>query len=570
MAFSAPPSVHSSDFEASIKGSVKNRATEPTDDFAAAALAAGLNVPDRFKTQARRWLLLIVMSLLGSAAFGPLSSWPTLEPILIREHVFEGPDQKAKLASVFSIATGVGAMSGLAAGMLYDNFGPRWSGAFGLLSSAASMLCMALAVKVTSLNWLLWISYPAVMCFGQVAIQMTYAWYWLLPNNENSVSSVSAAIQVVSDSFVLVAVWLHRDFSFSMASYFLLVACIAAASGIICLWIVPTLDENNANAAAIIKYRHSFLETSSANPDDGLDQITAVTEASYGSFCDGGSSKRSSKGEAGEKTQAISTEQSAGASFLSKLKATLVDIFALWRLNPSVNALFYAYLVCNYEWAMYPQIKMLELYTGLLGPSAAHRLVIAWGGIVPVAGVIGVLCFGKFMDMVGYTQTIAMLIVPAIVNTILFSVHDYGAQVVAQVILASISSTALVISPRFCLHYGPPELFGRLAGVQGTLLGVFQMAGTPASTALIGAFVQGRRGKGNDDTKYLVTIWFWGFLSIAATFALLFHWWYRPLPVMGSVTMGDIRAATCSADADKSRLQKSERVTKEEEVCQNA
>merc|ERR1719217_1292399 len=120
--------------------------------------------------------------------------------------------------------------------------------------------------------------------------------------------------------------------------------------------------------------------------------------------------------------KAPSTEKSAASnSALSQAKANLADTFMWLRLKTKVNILFSLFIVTNYLWGCYPQINMLQLYTGLLGPKDAHRLVDVWGGVMPVASVIFVLFMGPFVDKVGYTETIALLLVPGIVLTCLYS-----------------------------------------------------------------------------------------------------------------------------------------------------
>ena len=54
------------------------------------------------------------MSMLAS---GPLTSWPTLEPVLIEMGVFSGPNQQALLNEVNSIATCFALGGGLFAGL---------------------------------------------------------------------------------------------------------------------------------------------------------------------------------------------------------------------------------------------------------------------------------------------------------------------------------------------------------------------------------------------------------------------------------------------------------------------
>lgn len=377
------------------------------------------------------------------------------------------------------------------------------------------------------MNWLLWFAYPATTFFGLMNTNAVYAWYWLLPDSQNSVSSVAASIQIMSDSLVLLAVWLNKDFALSMSSYFMLVGGMAILAGVINYWFVPTLDENAATAAAVVQYRDALL---AVNENE---QIMAKDNSSYGSFSDG---------ETGDISKAHS-EQSTGSSALSKVKSNLADTLTWWRLYPRVNVLFNLYCFFNYMWNNYPQFEMLQLYTGLLGSKQAHRLTVVWGGVFPVAGVIFVLSFGPFVDKVGYLETIGLLLVPTIVNSVLYSVPSFYVQCVAQVLLACLANTWNVISPRFCLHFAPQELFGTIYGVQGTIVGVLQTLGTPLSTLIGNFFANEIHVKGF--SAYNFTVFFWLIVYVASTIALVLYFRYNPLPAVGSCTMQEIREGQC-------------------------
>lgn len=536
--------------------SLPSKEAQSGDLFEAAVLAKGLTIPDHLKTKKQRWLMLIIVALSGACAAGPVASWPTLEPILIREGVFEGPHQMDNLSGVFSIASGVGLGSALLSGMLFDLFGPRWCGVVGAFGGATSLVFMAFAVKVQSMNWLLWIFYPTCVYFGMLTTNGLYAWYWLLPENQNSVSSICGSLQVLSDSFCLLAVWFQKDFGFPMYAYFLLVAGVAGFAGMLAFWLTPTMDENNAHLAAVIEYRDELLAMSSESQTGENANITANADAAtYGSLSDQGE-------EAGDANKLPSTEQTTVSSILAKVKDNLADTFAWVRLYPKVTILFSLYNFFNYMWCVYPQFNMLELYTALVGPKLAHSLVVVWGAIFPTAGVILVLSLGPFVDKFGYVETIGLLIFPAILNTCLYSTPDFYVQCFAQVLLAGLSNSWNVILPRFCLHYAPPELFGTIYGLQASVIGISQTIGTPLST-WVGKFVaQALHAKSM--YKYSLVVVFWSILWVTSTLALLLYWRYNPLPEVGSCSIESVKDARfkdhedCSDTIQKTKSKKDE------------
>ena len=55
----------------------------------------------------RRWLAFLLVSALTTFAAGPLTTFVALEPLLLAEGVFAGPQQQAQLDAVYSLGMGV-------------------------------------------------------------------------------------------------------------------------------------------------------------------------------------------------------------------------------------------------------------------------------------------------------------------------------------------------------------------------------------------------------------------------------------------------------------------------------
>ena len=143
-----------------------------------AAEMAADDLPCHLRTRARRWASLVALCVLSSLASGPIASWPTLEPILIAEGVFAGPRQKQSLNQVYSIAVGLAAVACVPAGILFDRLGPRFVGVFGALMTALSMVGVVVALRVPSLNWLLFVAFPSATLFGYMNLWCCYAYLW--------------------------------------------------------------------------------------------------------------------------------------------------------------------------------------------------------------------------------------------------------------------------------------------------------------------------------------------------------------------------------------------------------
>ncbi|CAK0909693.1 unnamed protein product [Prorocentrum cordatum] len=101
------------------------------------------------------------VTVFNALASGPLQSWATLEPLLVKAHVWEGADQLSKFQSAFSLALGVSMLSGLLNGVLFDVLGPRWVLTVGSFGLALCHLVMAFAVQNPAWNDQIWGGCPA-------------------------------------------------------------------------------------------------------------------------------------------------------------------------------------------------------------------------------------------------------------------------------------------------------------------------------------------------------------------------------------------------------------------------
>ena len=57
-------------------------------------------LPNRLSTHKRRILSLVVVSICCTIASGPLTGFPTLQPMLEKAQVFQGPQQGSLMALV--------------------------------------------------------------------------------------------------------------------------------------------------------------------------------------------------------------------------------------------------------------------------------------------------------------------------------------------------------------------------------------------------------------------------------------------------------------------------------------
>lgn len=494
------------------------RDEEDPEDF---YCKAGIELPSYLNTYRRRWMVLIVVAVSGAFASGPYAMWATLEPLLISEGVWAGPHQQANLTYVYSITMGISMISSLITGIIYDAVGARNIGAWGAFLTAAALVIMSLAIKIPSWNNVLWIAYPAVNVFGGANSWDVYAWLWLLPEDQNTVAAFVGAIQCVSDSLCLLAVLLNNVYGIGLPSYFIMIAGASVFAGFLALFLVPPQSDMDRISKAVAHY----------NATKDVNVTTVVPGTSYGATDHGNSNS--------DPTLKLESETPTSSDILSRtwsaLKGTAV-VFC--RLHPGVSCLFVLYQIAQYMFSVYPMFIMYPFYTDLVGTAKAIELVDIFGGTYACIGALSLVFFGKVVDYIGLVQAIFLLNVPTVLNAALYAVPQILAQVIAQVILSFIGNVWYVLIPRFCTIYAPPEIFGTMYGVYGTLLGAFQIFltrfGTWASGLLMLYIFHGHPPSA---APYLATIDVWCFFCVL-TSVFLFVWWrYNPLPDVGSTTM---------------------------------
>jgi len=486
---------------------------------------AGIEMPSHLNTYSKRWASMLLVAITGAFSAGPFASWPTLEPLLIDQGVWAGPDQKANLSSVFSIATGVSLVGMFFAGVMYDAIGPRLTGVIGAWGAALSLLLLAVGVQVPSLNWLLWIAYPAANVFGYMNHYDVFAWLWLLPDDQSTVAALTGAIQCLSDSFCLLAVLLHHLLGVQMSTYFLFTAVFSTVAGFIALAYVPGRKETSEYAAAIMSYQ-------------AAQAAAKATSQGYGATDDFFDDDTPFQRQISEDVSSswVAIEESGKA-----LKNTCI-LFA--KVHPTIMSLMAFYFMATYMFNVYPLFEMYPFYTDLVGKAKAVELVDIFGGLYAVIGAACILAFGVIVDRIGLHKAIVYVSVLTLANGICYAIPRVDVQVAGQVLLAFTSNTWYVTLPRVAIAYGPPELFGTISGVFCIFLGFGQIILTRVGAWACEAIVLVVHPIHPPPVLFfLATIELWCFLGLSSMAFVSIYWLYYPVPRAGETTMAHVRFA---------------------------
>lgn len=477
----------------------------------------GIDLPSHLSTEHGRWKSLLIVCIACAFTSGPMQSWATLEPILISEGVFAGPDQQAQLTGVYSVATGFTLCAYAFGGMLYDAVGPRAMAAGTAFCCFAGLAGIAVGIQYQSMNFLIWICYPAVGVFGSANNMGAYAWLYLLPDSQNTVASLTGAIQALTDAFVLIAVFMHNTLGLSVPFYFALCAFLALITGFICLELIPDHKLCQQVTDAVAK------------PD------VDVEANSYGA------TESSAK-----------KEVESCWDVVSRSCAALRDCCQCLLLYcPGASACFMVgYEVWVYMFAFYQLSILYPFYEAYLGTRTATTLVNIDGCVIAIFGAIGVICAGRFVDYVGFKAAIAYLNIPIILNFACLCMPYFIPQVIAQILVSGESYSIFVFAPRWCLSYVPPELYGSGFGIVVLIMGVGEMTLLPLSTFLYTLMVKDMAHHPPPALQYLTIAGLWCFLAVVGSFMYFQFLRYYPMPAPGGTTMAAVANYRKGAEED--------------------
>jgi len=131
-----------------------------------------INLFSSWKTHLR----LAAGYLICVLASGPLSSFPTLQPLLTKAHSFaylcknnkyDCDAQEVLLSSIYTSAIGLSLVVFIVFGMLYDHLGPRKTGAYGAVGVAIGLTFLWIALLNQNMNFLLFVGFALADVMGK-------------------------------------------------------------------------------------------------------------------------------------------------------------------------------------------------------------------------------------------------------------------------------------------------------------------------------------------------------------------------------------------------------------------
>jgi hypothetical protein len=221
-------------------------------------------------------LRLIVIALSSLLAFGVLTGYPTIEPLLAAQGVFDGHcpavnqtratladsfagrpgrcrAQQLALQNLYNVAWGITAGGAIVTGIVYDRAGARLSGVIGSVGSAIGIIPIWAGLNwPEQASWLLYIGFSVAQFFGQLSSYSILGMLWHYPTNQAFIIGLSQAMFQLRGLAAYAVLGLN-NIGFTIQWTFLVMAGLNIASAVVSWFAVPTPREYYDNAKAALQ-----------------------------------------------------------------------------------------------------------------------------------------------------------------------------------------------------------------------------------------------------------------------------------------------------------------------------
>ena len=461
------------------------------------------SLPAHLASARGRWAALILTTAACAIASGPVASWPTLEPMLLDAGVWESAGDAAahaNLDAVYGASVAVQLGSSLPAGWIFDRYGGRVAALGGALLAATGLLLMGAATCFpASWSWLLWLGYPTAMLGGQINSYGLFSFLWLLPDDQNLISSMVGGATALSDMLALVAVGLNACCGLFVGHFFVLLALLSVCSGAFSFAVCPT-------HAVCLKLASSVL-------------AEAGTPAH------------------GEREDAADDAQGSGNGddrWCGKEIDSVRSSWVLMKRHSGANSLLIVFSILYVMAMIYPNEQMFYYYKGLFASKdTAVELVNVYAFMYGAAGFVCSLGGGKLCDYLGLEKFTQAAVWSVVVFAVIIPVRSVPVQVLAQVVMVVGMQLYMIIVNRFAMLYAPPELFGTFGGVQFCFVSVGTLVGMMGVSAVLDGIASASA------IKYQIPYVALSIGSATVGFVLVHFWRQHPPPRVGGLSADD-------------------------------
>ena len=451
-------------------------------------------ISKRFRKPWSRIATLAIVFVGSCFASGPVTSWPTFEPLLGKYHVLGSTVNMTSpaLSEVYVLGQGMLSVLGLPMGVVYDTIGPDKTAALGGTLSVIGLVSMAFCITRPEYNWWLYWAYPVTVGGGGFCSYSVLGFMWLMPKHQTLIGSLLGASYSVSDAFALVGVGLIAGSVLTLPQFFYWLGAVGGLSGLLCWALSPNFHENK------IFFLVANKDLLSAN-------------------------------------QSKQTDDSKSGC-LNNCR-NLLDLVKKSRhvfwLHPAIISLVQVQLCIFYLAAMYPSLDMYDYFVTILGTENATGLVDTLPVVYGSFGTIFTLFSGWLCDRIGLVHYMHAVVWLQVGVAVCVMIPAYYAQLVWLVSWSILQQSFIVIYMRFAARYAPFELFGTFMGCMSTFMALPQMIFGTSIQNLFKALYPDN----TDPRRYTVIFLILNVLTVLSLLSLLYHWRFNPPPAAGSVVI---------------------------------
>ena len=477
--------------------------TSATSPLLASNTSSQLQYSTKYSSPTKRWICLIAVLFFTCLSSGPVTSWPTFEPILGKLGVLGStPNQtSAQLDQVYAIGQGTVLLLGIPMGVLYDQQGPKTTAFIGGLLSCIGLCSMAISITNKSYNWWLYWAYPVSVGGGGLCSYSILGFIWLHPERQTLVGSLNGASLAISDSLALVGVYLVHQSICTLSTFFYVLAFVSCISVLAIIILSPSWQQNAD---------HFQIANTCIDNDENINTTTTNNNTNNE-----------------DKTTTCSTFKNIWKT-ITKSKDVVV-------LFPGACALMQLCLTLFYFSAFYPSIVMYDYFECILNSKDAISLVNLFPVIYGILGAAATIMSGYLCDRIGIVKYMQSYVFLTIICAVLSVMSSYASKVAWLVVWTLFASAFLPFYMRFAQRYAPFEIFGTFMGCMSTFMPLLQMiCGSTVNQAMKSIYPNAK-----DSRRYTVPFTILNVLTIVSILSIIVYWHYKPPPEQGTVVSNE-------------------------------
>jgi len=452
--------------------------------------AMGKDLSPMLATVSGRWIALAMVSVACFLITGPLMTWATYEPVLVKMGVFNGSERD--LDNVFSSGSGIVGFLCLPVGILYDVQGPKFVTVMGAIAAAVGLLLMSLGLAFHA-SWALYPAFTLASGGGAMASYALYPFAWLLPEQQNFINALSNGLVGASGALAFLAVCLY-NLGVPLEVFFAGLAVGSLASAVLFYYVIPSREEYEV----VCKVFFMCQDVEDVPPRGCCKAATSTSQNEL----------------------QPPTEDRTTCGILRRTWNAL-------KQHPHAHALYLSFNIFFFQFFMYINQQIFFYERSFLSLTQATDLADTFALVTGIGGLLFGILGGCLTDTFGFRSSMVVVHALIVVQVAVLLCKEISCQWAAQLVLTFMSMMFYILVCRAAMLYASPQLFGTISGLYFAVPGLFQLFLSPMINELVHSLPQTER--------YTVPFIATGSVALAMGIATSLFWWVRPPPMLGGI-----------------------------------